>query len=441
MRSLASVQSLFTIERSVAAIDALGAAEASRFIDTLRMRTLVSRRLADLPSPSNAVRDCQAALAVKVASLAHMHTVLQANLDRLERVARDTRLAIVAGKGLVAHARYPDASIRDFNDLDLFVGNHTDAFRLSAVLRGEFGYTFQDNELPWLKVDPSDGMVYGQIAHVAPRGAGDMLNVDVHFGDYSVRHCGRLRIAGGLTRDTSGLHLLAPEDNLACVVNNAAGDYFVTAKDTNDLLLGITAPDFDLPRFLGLIRQARLDGFLGFMIRTLRETTVLTEEQERRFREIPPALTVEPPPRPDAPSWTLRCLGTTLHAFAVRRDAGLIAAGRTAANAFSYYRKRLQLRAVPGGGRNARAAEWNPWTCVRLVPLDMATGLLEQPGEAAYTDAASSFIGGDKEFERFDTAAGMYFRIGDEFFVGTVEYDLSADVIRQARAAAAVRTR
>jgi hypothetical protein len=433
---LSSVQPLFPIERSVAAIEALGGVESAAFLDSLRMRSLVFRRLSALESPSDAVRECLQGLSSKVTKLGEMHAVLDENLHLLRRIATAERLELFGGKGVAAHTIYTDPSVRDFNDLDIFVRTRADASRLSRALRAGFGYDYQIHELPWLKLDPADGLVYGQIALVAPRGDEHLLNIDIHFGEYSVRHCARLDLTATLPAGPPGFRLVAPEENLACIVNNAAGDYFVTAKDTNDLLMTISLESFDPERLAAQLRRSHLAGFFGSIVDMLEATSHLTAEQRSRLRTLPRPRTLEPAPPVDRPSWTLRCVGTTVHAFAARRHAGLIPAVKVAAGAFDYYRRRLKLKVVAGDRPHGKPIAFNPWTCIRLVPMELAQTLLHEahlpvhPGGGS--TGAQTPVDADPAIARFDTEAGTYFKIDGEVFIATVDYTVSADVVRRA---------
>lgn len=446
LRSLSSLQPRHTFARSLAAIESLGPAESSRFLDALRMRSLVARRLAEVAAPSRAVRACGEALSAQVARVRRMHEVLETNLRQLDQMATRLGVGIFGGKGISAHATYADRSVRDFNDVDIFVRSRRDAAAVSRALQQELGYRYQTRELPWFKLDPSDGLLYGQINLTAPADNPGLLNIDIHFGDYSVRHCGRLGITDTLRAGSPGLHMVAAEENLGCIVNNAAGDYFVTAKDTNDVLMALSLPDFDLDRLTRTLRRSHLDGFFSFIAQTLRASTTLTPDQDRRLSALPAPRTLEPSPLPDRADWNRRCIGTTLHAFAVRRPVGLADAVRVAANAFSYYRRRLTLTLAPGGRRpGGEPIPYNPWTCIRLVPLDVALGLLDAPSAAGRPEArppeSRSLVADDPDFERFDTPAGTYFRVDGELFVATVRYVLDAGVIRQAAAAATTLSR
>ncbi|MFJ6384869.1 nucleotidyltransferase family protein [Kitasatospora sp. NPDC092039] len=442
LRSLSSLQPLYSTERSLAAIATIGAQEAARFLETLRMRTLVMSRLAPYEDRPG-VRGCMAAMRPKADSLKRMHKVLDANLEMLERIARDSGLQFFAIKGLGARATYTDPGVRDFSDLDIFVRTRAEASVLVRALRLEHGYQYLKAELPWIKYDPTENLVYGQFPLVAPDGADDLLNVDIHFGDYSVRHSSRLGLTPQLPAQEPGIRVLAPEENLACVVNNAAGDYFVTAKDTNDLLMALSLPEFDVPRFAARLRQSGLEGFLGFIVAELRAGTALTAAQEERLRTLPSVRTLEPAPDPRAPHWERRCLGTTVHAFGEgRRRGGLVTAAKLAADAYDYYRGRLSLSVVRAtGGKTVRPFALNPWTCVRLVPVDIAEGLLD--GEPAVpnpaTPARPKALSADRGIQRLDTPYGHYVRIEDETFLATVDYRLPGELIAGARAAAAGR--
>ncbi|WP_431043051.1 nucleotidyltransferase family protein [Streptomyces sp. P1-3] len=440
LRSLSSLQPLFSVERSLSAIASLGAREAARFLETLRMRTLVMSRLAPYADRPG-VRQCMAAMRPKADSLQRMHKVLDANLEMLDKIARDAGLQFFAIKGLGARATYSDPGVRDFSDLDVFVRTRAEASVLVRALRTEFGYQYLKGELPWIKYDPSENLVYGQFPLVVPDGAEQLLNVDIHFGDYSVRHSSRLGLTAQLPAGAPGLHVLAPEENLGCVVNNAAGDYFVTAKDTNDLLMALSLPEFDVPRFAARLRQGGLEGFFGFIVAELRAGSVLTAAQEERLRAMPSVRTLEPVPDPQEPDWERRCLGTTVHAFeAGRRRGGLVSAVRLAVDAYGYYRDRLALSAAPSADREgAEPFELNPWTCVRLVPVDIAEDLLAG-GPSPLSPAAPGrpkALKVDPGIQRLDTPSGQYVRIEDETFLATVDYVLPAELIAGARAVAA----
>ncbi|MCQ1575862.1 nucleotidyltransferase family protein [Streptomyces parvus] len=442
LRSLSSIQPLFSIERSLTAIASLGSREAARFLETLRMRTLVMSRLAPYEDRP-AVRQCMAAMRPKADSLQRMHKVLDANLEMLDGIARRTGLQFFAIKGLGARVTYQDPGIRDFSDLDIFVRTRAEASVLVKALRTGFGYQYLKGELPWIKYDPSENLVYGQFPLVVPDGADHLLNVDIHFGDYSVRHSSRLGLTAQLPAGAPGVHVLAPEENLGCVVNNAAGDYFVTAKDTNDLLMALSLPEFDVPRFAARLRQAGLVGFLGFIVDELRAGTALTATQEERLRALPRVRTLEPAPDPREPHWERRCLGTTVHAFeAGWQRGGLVPAVRVAADAYGYYRDRLSLAVAPRAGQEAAEPfGLNPWTCVRLVPVDIAEDLLAGEPVPAYpaTPGRPKALRVDRGIQRLCTPSGQYVLIEDETFLATVDYQLAPELIAGARAVSAAR--
>lgn len=439
--SVASVQPRFSVARAVAAVEAMGGPEAGRVLANQRARGVVLSRLEPFADSSAAVRECCEILRPGGQRMRDMQAALPENLRRLEWLAATCGIEVFTFKGMGARQMYADPAIRDFGDLDLFVRSRADATRLSRRLRHEFGYSYHPHELPWLKYDAGAQLVYGQICLLAPDG-GSGLHVDLHFGDYSVRHCGRLGLADALPRRPAGVHVMAPEENLACMVNNSAGDYYITAKDLNDLLMALSLPSFDIARFAAPLRRSNLTGFLGFLVTRLRRVAVLTPQQEAGLRAMPVTRTLEPVPELDGPHWRQRCLGTTMHAFGIGRSRGLRSALRIAANAYRYYRRPLRLAVAAGSpGANPEVLDLNPWTCVRLVPLDLAQSLAaEHPVEPALAAGAEALRGvrtaaypADPGIERSDTRAGSFVHVDGETFVATVSYRLPAELVWGAR--------
>src|SRR6266851_7232209 len=114
--SLGCVQPKFSVERSVAAIEAIGGAEAAPIIGRQRTRSIVMPRLAPFEASCPAVRECAAALRPRAVRKNAMHTDLPGNLERLSRLAAGLGIELLAFKGLGARATYPDPGLRDFND-------------------------------------------------------------------------------------------------------------------------------------------------------------------------------------------------------------------------------------------------------------------------------------------------------------------------------------
>ncbi|MEU9047986.1 MULTISPECIES: hypothetical protein [unclassified Kitasatospora] len=444
LRSLSSLQPRLSLEESVTVIDAVGGVAAAAFLELLRMRSLVMRRLAPFESTHPEVRACMAAMRPKADSIRHMHAVLDENLARLDRIGREAGIELFGGKGLGARASYADKSVRDFSDLDIFVRTRADATRLVQALRDGFGYVYLDRELPWFKFDPQDGLLYGQFPLVAPEGGTDLLNVDIHFGDYSVRHASRLGLTPTLPAYGPGLHTVPVEENLACVVNNAAGDFFVTGKDTNDLLMALSQPELDVERLTLRLKQAGLEAFFGSICAELKASSALTGEQEDRLSRLPAVESWEPAPQPDRPDWEQRCLATVVHTFNAYEERGKLTALSIAMNAYDYYRTPLALALADDRSTVTAPIELNPWTCVRLVPVEFAQRLLDGTAPAAETEVAAAeqrhVIADDPDVERVDLPTGTFVRIADEVFVATVSYELSPSVIaRTAREQAALR--
>ncbi|MFJ8626441.1 nucleotidyltransferase family protein [Kitasatospora sp. NPDC093550] len=435
--SLCSIQPRFTIEQSIQALQAFGADEAADVLGRQRCRSIVVARLEPFRVHRTVAR-CLDLLEPRAARIRHMHAVLDANLDRIDTLARELGLPVLAFKGLAARRGYADPAQRDFGDLDLYVHSRAEAGRLAAALRKGYGYRLNPDELPWLKYDRAAHLVYGQINLLAPNGADDLLNVDVHFGDYSVRHCARLGLdrAPGLATGP-GLSVMPAEENLAGGVNNAAGDHFVTIKDTNDLLSALDRDDFDWGRFRTLVEDAGLTQFLGHIVDKLRLSSLLTPRQTEALRRLPRARGLEPRPRLDRPDWHRRYLATTVHAFRVTRAQGTVPALRTAAGAYAYYSKRLRLSLDRVDRAPDLLERFDTSTCVRLVPVDLADALAEGSSTAAHPAATvvrRAHLVDDPGLVRADTAVGSCLVVDGEPFVATVSYRLAPGLVGAARA-------
>lgn len=446
LRSLASIQPACGSAASIAAIESVGPERAAMFLRMLSMVTLVTRRLGDLEGSSADVRECLRIMRPWRERRQRMHAVLGEHLARLDETAKREGIEVFGGKGLGVRVAYPDPSIRDFSDLDVFVRDHADAIKLLRVVRDTWGYVYVAGELPWFKYDDAANRLYGQIALETPNDNPELLDIDIHFGDYSVRHSSRLGLA--LPRQSPGFHLVPPEENFACVVNNAAGDFFITAKDTNDLLMMLSVPGFDVGCLAARLKEAGLMDFFSFMRDELLASNALTDSQQARLSEFPLAGQVcEPAPQEDKINWGDRCLATVIHAFTAHEWRGRAEAIKIALGAYDYYRAPLKLSVGDEDADGlAEPIRLNPWTCVRLVPLDIAGRLMadsagprERPPDTRNGRAERRLVAVDPDIELIDTRTGAYARLADEYFVATVHYDLSPEAIGEAQRAAASR--
>ena len=218
-------------------------------------------------------------------------------------------------------------------------------------------------ELPWLKRDATSGALYGQILLTDPETG--HLGVDIHFGAYSVRHCTHLPIA---VPPEPGVHLITGADNVAAVVNNAAGDHFASMKDVNDLIMAARRSPDAVRRGAAVAQRAELGGFLAILVRLLAATSAVGELRSV-FAPLLAGAPAEPVPPLPEPSWTRRWTAVALHAFRVGRRTSVADGVRLAASAVRYYRQRLSLAIVADGAPAPLAL--NEHTCVRLVPLEL----------------------------------------------------------------------
>lgn len=423
--SLCSLQPRHTVEQSIAAVQFLGADEAADILGRQRCRSLVVSRLTPYRNHA-AVERVLSLLEPRAARIRHMHAVLEDNLARVGALAAKHGVTVLAFKGLGARKVYAEPHFRDFGDLDLYVADRTQAALLARALREEDGYTVNPGEVPWLKYDARARLLYGQINLLAPAATDDLINVDVHFGDYSVRHSSRLGLDRSLSfPDSAGLHTMDIEHSLASGVNNAAGDHFVTVKDTNDLLCALSLERVDWALFRGLLESAGLTHFFGFVVEKLRACSILTPRQEEVLTAAGvPTSGLEPAPRLDRPDWGRRCWATTVHAFSAARPRGLGPAVCTAVDAYRYYREPLRLTVDTNPGAAEPLERFDMATCVRLVPLDLARELpggrhLDRPGPHVLRRTA---LRTDRGVVRRDTEAGTFIDMDGEPFVATVSY-------------------
>jgi putative nucleotidyltransferase-like protein len=356
-------------------------------------------------------------------------------VGELDQAGRGLGICLFGIKGLAARDYYPDPSVRQLGDWDVYVESEQDAWALAGWLR-RHDYSYYENELPWYKRELADGWIYGQIMlRKQVRGA-DVL-IDIHYGGYSVRHCALLRL--GAPALEPGWHTMDRVRNTAVMVANAAGDQFITTKDLNDLALAVGDQALDWPAIKQSLAGAGLQGFFNNMLRRLTELFDLSPAAARAASAAAFPGAGEPMPPFWQPDSGQRWSVTVRHAYSHGRRSSLargVIAGATAAR---YYRANLRPRAVPR--RRAPLPRARPWTCVRLVPLAVAMraggtgGPTPSPG-AGDGDAAGTEVLGRAELSRSGamqsvrTTAGELVEAAGELFLPTVYYKMSEALIR-----------
>lgn len=427
--SAGSVSPRYSVDESVRAVEELGVERSAELFRRHKVRVLAAERLRERPD-SAAARACLDQLRPDLDKLARSREQLPVTLGAVRSAAVELGIPVVVFKGVAAREWYADATWRDFGDLDLFVRSWSDARRLAERLRTADGLVLDTGELPWLKRVAATGDLYGQILLTDPE-AGH-LGVDIHFGAYSVRHCTHLPI--GVPAEP-GVHLSAAADNVAAVVNNAAGDHFASMKDVNDLIAAARQSPEALRRGVAIAQRAELGAFLAILVRLLAATSAVGELRPL-FAPLLAGVPAEPVPPLPAPSWTRRWTAVALHAFRVGRRTSVLDGVRLAAGATRYYRRRLSLAVVPDAGPPPQL-RLDEHTCVRLVPLDLLTAR-DDAGDlsAVPAGAAGQPRALDDELEVVPTPAGDVVRVGREVFVPTVFYRVPRDLVR---AAAVVR--
>jgi hypothetical protein len=303
------------------------------------------------------------------------------------------------------------------------VATAEEAWRLASLLRAE-GFVYDEKELPWFKIDANSRRPYGQVP-VLMRENGVPARVDIHFGGYSVRHCGLVRL--DLRADRVGLQPLPTTDNLALVIANAAGDYFITMKDLNDLHLCLARNDVDWTRLVATLHSVAIYGAFWSMLTQLRRFFVMEPSVDAVMAAFPRPRVREPLPSLTKRRLRTRCLVVTRSAWHVQRQHSWWRAVRAAASAAWYYTVPLHPRVakIPTPRLRLTARRLNNWSCIRLVPPDLLRRLMGKR-TGVVQDASGDHIVfelGPLSVRR--TRTGDLVRVAHEWFVPTISGRLS----------------
>jgi len=369
----------------------------------------------------------------ETAEAAEYRARLDACLDRtraeVRRAVAELGVRAADIKGGSVLPLYSVRSRRDVGDVDVMVDDADAAWRLAEALRSA-GFRWCDFELPWIKRDPVDGRVYGQV-QLANAKLDVAVRVDIHFGGYSLRHCRRI----DLPLRKPGYSVLDPMENLPCLVGNSAGDFLIRLKDVNDVCLMLEAyprPEWDSA--LDVVRQHHLAAFWNRLLDVVRRTSRLSDPASAVLESL-----VIPGVRPERTPLGVfdhrrRCWVTAADAFAWGRERqGPGRAVVVAFGAYRYYRKRHELSVGPCRHRNdARLLdELTSETCIRLVPVDLLRTLSPAGAEPADTIRAEEAepIPGTVSIARVDRKPHSYVIAAGEVFAPTLDYGMC---VRQA---------
>jgi Uncharacterised nucleotidyltransferase len=361
-------------------------------------------------------------------------SAFDALIPELDRLGSDLEFAIFGIKGLAARRFYGGSADRDLGDADMFVATDSQAWTVASWFRSR-GWSFDTKELPWLKVDQDSGLAYGQIRLVQDRSveAGGVF-ADIHYGGYSVRHCGLYRL-----RELPlipGWHEVAPQTNFVLAVANAAGDDFITLKDLNDLFLVLREGRVELDVAMDDLRAVGLDRFVAVMVRRLAELFDMSAIPPGRAEGLSNLGRSEPVPPLEAADRGMRLRVTVRHSFEVGRRHSYLRGVRAALTGYRYYVSGLRLRIGPSWRIRPRVPHLNSWTCIRLMP---ASGLANRgpyrrrsPGASRDSRLKTVSRLGAVRFVR--TGRSVLTIAGGEVFVPTVYFRLSAAVVADAAA-------
>lgn len=418
---------------AISALGQLAPEQAAEFFRRHKVRTLADRRIAAVPTAKTP--GVRAALSGSVRFIARLLQLVPVVVGTLDRAARELGIDVFGIKGLAAREHYADQAVREIGDWDVYVRSEQSAWALAGWLRNH-DFDYDEQELPWFKRELESGRLYGQVR--LGRTVHDVkVFIDIHYGGYSVRHCGLLEVR--VSPMEPGWHMLDQPQNLVMGVANAAGDQFITVKDINDLMLALDDPSLDWEAVRSGIASVGLQGFFNAMLSRVREIGELSPEATRRAEAVAFEGDSEPLPPIWAPDGRQRERVTVRHAYAQGRRHSLsqgVVAGVTAAK---YYGADLSLQVVRRR-RRATLPKARPWTCVRLVPTPLATRL-SGSGPAPSSLADSSAVVLDKTnvsasgaVRCVQTPAGDLVEAAGELFLPTVYYNISETLARTAAA-------
>ena len=326
-------------------------------------------------------------------------------------------------KGFSFRPLYRDLGQRDVRDLDVWVATMDAAWPLARRLRGA-GYGYPEWELPWFKKDVSTGEFYGQIKLSSP--ARDRLSVDIHAGPYSVRHCAVMSL--GRTGPGENGTPISFDDDVCVAVANAAGDCFITGKLLNDLVLAASI-EIDTEYVQESLDRAGLLPFLATCLHRVRELCRLTDEQSERIGLLTPAVQAEPAPAVFGADQDQRCVVTVAHTQTIAgrlfpaEDPHVTAIVAGARQAYEAERP-LYLTDDDDASAAAGLPALNNWTCVRLVPRDLAMTLLSGPPPGPASDGGRKVESLTGQMSAQISDDGLVIRAAGEIFVPTVDYSV-----------------
>ncbi|MEU0386909.1 nucleotidyltransferase family protein [Streptomyces chartreusis] len=427
--------------RVVAALRAVPAAATAQLLRRHKVLLAAERRLAgwradgtfadeQAEATAAAVDDVLATRRTRIAGLADQ-------LDAVTEIAAATGVPITLMKGVTLRTWYPDEFPRDIGDIDLWVPTLDDAYALTGVLEAR-GHALKSDELPWVK-QTAAGHAYGVFNLRDP--AGNSFSMDIHYGVYSVRHCGSFRPHVQVTEHGSRLD---PASDLACAIANAAGDAFIDVKTLNDVWLAAHRPDLDWGLLHTHLDEAGLGAFFAAVLHRL-ALIHRPPTDPAAVERLRPAVAPERLPELTAPRSAHRWYTTVCHAWQ-RGGASLRRSMIFAGTAARYYALPLRPHVLTGrrGWGRHRAPQPAAYNCVRLIPADRIDQVFPGPvsvpsgGPGPAPVRSLRPLADSGVLSVVATAEGDLIRASDgRVFVPTVYYGVPARLLAAARTLAA----
>jgi hypothetical protein len=339
-------------------------------------------------------------------------------------------------KGFCNARFYPEPYVRWMRDVDVLCASWEDAVMLLNLLL-ERGYTYDEDESPWVKADEARGRgLYGQIFLIRPA-SDDFCRVDIHFGTYSVGYSGYLDLdlAEASTVIEVGnqrIRVLKPEACSLIAQSHALSDGYVAIKDINDFVAMATSSELVDWRQVGQrLRQHGLNPQAALLAQHVRrlysDERVLAAANELLEQCPPPRWTLW---RTHDRSWRLRARVNASFAYRWHRlhGDGIGTAAIRLAQCYLFYGRRLRLEVRPRSLRERllRAAMAEPdlarWrlradACTLLIDADVVRGLSSAPGNGDATGWQAVAEG----IEVSGEAGREYVRLGGRTFVPTLD--------------------
>ncbi|WP_433493628.1 hypothetical protein ACQP26_19655 [Micromonospora sp. CA-248089] len=422
--SIGLLQPRVPIELSIDAMRQLGVDATVDVICKHKVTRLARWRLskaaAERPMDADFVRSVSSAVGARRSVLDRRFRSAGGTLTALSTALPDTPVRLM--KGLAAQRWYPEESLRDVGDADLWTPDLESGWKVVGALRS-LGYIYEAGELPWVKGDLR-GNLFGQMRLLGPDE--ESISVDVHTGPYSIRYCGLLHFRKSMS--SAPWQPLALEDNLCAVIGNIAGDCFIDGKTVNDCIVTLTG-GLDTEYVRSRIEEADLSGFMAALFEVVGQLSDLTPEQAATLDRLGRDLEPEGIGLSQAPDPELRIELVAAHAekAGLRLTDDQDLAGEISTHARSAYSNGTRYRLMRDSPTRGQLPELKPWTCVRLAPQELLRAAFRRSRGESYLIERRFQL--SESLEVLRGPSGDLVRFDEDVFVPTVDYSFPVGLV------------